>query len=143
MITKWDERFLKLAEHVAQWSKDPSTKTGAVIVRSRKVVSLGFNGFPWAFADTKERLEDRDFKYKHIVHCEVNAILNAGQSVNGCTLYTWPFGSCGDCAKFVVQAGITRVVYPAIPAELRERWKESCDRAAAMFGECGVVIDEA
>lgn len=46
MLSKWDERFIELARLVATWSKDPSTKVGAVIVRPyRTVASVGFNGF--------------------------------------------------------------------------------------------------
>ena len=53
---KWDRRFLALAEHVADWSKDPSTKTGAVIVRpDRTIASMGYNGFPRGMADTDDR----------------------------------------------------------------------------------------
>ena len=46
-LDKWDHRFLALAEHISHWSKDPSTKVGAVIThRSKRVVSMGFNGLP-------------------------------------------------------------------------------------------------
>ena len=44
--SKWDVRFLKLAHEVASWSKDPSTKVGCVLVKGKKVVSLGYNGLP-------------------------------------------------------------------------------------------------
>src|SRR3989344_2191240 len=81
---KWDRRFLALAEHVAQWSKDPSTKTGAVIVDpNNRVVSLGYNGFPRGVNDLPERLSNRELKYKIIVHCERNALLFARESVRG------------------------------------------------------------
>ena len=29
---KWHKRFMEVAELVATWSKDPSTKTGAIVV---------------------------------------------------------------------------------------------------------------
>src|SRR4051812_38103493 len=92
---KWDMRFLELAAHVAGWSKDPSTKTGAVITDTRgSVISMGFNGFPMGVADTIDRLNDRETKYQMIVHCERNAIIFAQRDLSGCTLYTWPFMSC-------------------------------------------------
>ena len=69
---KWDLRFIELAEFIAQWSKDPSTKTGAVITRGVRVVSLRYNGFPQRIADSDERLNNRDLKYKIIIHCERN-----------------------------------------------------------------------
>lgn len=142
-MSDWDTRFLTLAAHVASWSKDPSTRTGAVIVDdSRRILAVGYNGFPRGMKDDPARYADRDFKYKHIVHCEINAILNCEHRPEGATLYTWPFGSCGDCAKVVAQSGIKRVVYPAMPKELAERWKESCDRARAIYEESGFEIKE-
>ena len=76
MSEKWDKRFLALAEHIARWSKDPSTKIGAVIVDpNKRVVSLGYNCFPRGVEDSEERLENREVKYKIIVHCERNALL--------------------------------------------------------------------
>jgi len=108
--SKWDERFLTLASVVAQWSKDPSTKVGAVIADGKHVVSLGFNGFPPQIDDNPEWLKDRNEKYPRVIHAEVNAILNAHRSVRRCTLYTVPLSPCPDCAKFIVASGITRVV---------------------------------
>ena len=135
---KWDRRFLALAEFVAQWSKDPSTKTGAVIVDSNnRVVSIGYNGFPRGVNDSPERLENREIKYKIIVHCERNALLFARGSVEGCRLYTWPFMSCATCAAMVIQAGIVEVVAP--PSD-NPRWKDDFDLAQTLFGEAGVRV---
>jgi deoxycytidylate deaminase len=67
---KWDKRFLELAAHIASWSKDTSTKTGAVIVRPNKsIVGTGFNGFPQGADDSPELYADRTYKYDHVVHC--------------------------------------------------------------------------
>ncbi|HIF04044.1 MAG TPA: CMP deaminase, partial [Candidatus Poseidoniales archaeon] len=52
MSEKWDRRFLALAEHIAGWSKDPSTQVGCVVVGvDREIRSTGFNGFPRGIAD--------------------------------------------------------------------------------------------
>ena len=113
MENHWDRRFLALAEHVAQWSKDPSTKTGAVIVdEDNRVISIGYNGLPRGVIDSAERLQNRELKYKTIVHCERNALLFARSSVKGCKLYTWPFMSCSVCAGMVINAGIVEVIAP-------------------------------
>ena len=70
---KWDRRYLHLAQEVSRWSKDPSTKVGAVIVNSLgQVVGTGYNGFPRGVSDTDERYLDRDVKYKMICHAEQN-----------------------------------------------------------------------
>src|SRR3990172_2103187 len=83
-LDAWDSRFLRLAEFVAQWSKDPNTKVGAVIVDgTHRIVSLGFNGFPRG-VDDDERLRNRELKLKLMVHAEMNAILFAGRALDGC-----------------------------------------------------------
>jgi dCMP deaminase len=136
---KWDTRYLELAKFAAQWSKDPSTKTGAVIVSSKgSVVSLGYNGFAKGVADTNERLNDRETKYKMVVHCERNAIIFAERDLAGCTLYTWPFMSCGPCAGMVIQAGIMRCV---APMNNNPRWQADFALATQMFNEAKVKMD--
>lgn len=139
---KWDRRFLEVAKLVASWSKDPSTQTGAVIVdNNNRVVSVGYNGFPKGVNDSPERYNNRELKYKMIVHCERNAILFAGRSLEGHALYTWPFMSCSVCAAMVIQAGITRCVAPAIPDRLKERWAEDMALSETLFSEAGVRLD--
>ena len=138
----WDLRFMFLAGHVAQWSKDPSTKTGAVIVRpDRTIASLGFNGFPRKIKDTPELLDDRDEKYKRIIHCEMNAILTARERLDGYTLYNWPGQSCSRCAVHVIQSGIVRVVSPRAATDYARRWREETLLAEKLFQEAGIVVD--
>lgn len=140
---KWDRRFLLLAHNVSQWSKDPSTQVGCVIVQpeTNRVLSLGYNGFPRGVHDTPERLNDRDLKYKMILHAERNALLSAERSVQGATLYTWPFAPCRSCAAMIIQAGIKRVVtVPGMTEAQRERWAEDLAGASEMFAEAGVKL---
>jgi dCMP deaminase len=138
---KWDRRFLGLARLVASWSKDPSTQTGAVIVDGkRRVVSVGYNGFPAGVDDDPARYADRETKYRLIIHCERNALLFAARPLDGCTLYTVPFMSCAPCAALVIQAGITRCVAPVLPPRLVERWGAETDLAAGLFREAGVEL---
>jgi dCMP deaminase len=107
---------------VGGWSKDPSTKTGAVLVDAQKrVVSVGYNGFPAPVVDDA-RLQSRALKYEIIVHAEVNALMFAQRAVVGCTLYTSPFMSCSRCAAMMIQAGIRRHVAPRNDAP---RWAQS------------------
>lgn len=106
----WDYRFLELAETVASWSKDPSTKVGSVIVDSkRRVVSLGYNGFPRGVLDDRERYTEREVKYQFVCHAERNALDNSPTSVEGATLYATLF-PCNECVKSIIQRGITKVV---------------------------------
>lgn len=141
-MDKWDYRFLKLADHVAQWSKDPSTQTAAIIVDAdKRVVSLGYNGFPKGVVDSEARYNDRETKYKMVVHCEINAIISAGKRLDGCTLYTTPFMTCSNCAGIVIQSGIKRVVTYPTPKDKLERWKESFDLTHKLYTEAGVEFE--
>src|SRR5215470_5170402 len=104
---KWDHRFLALARHISEWSKDPSTKVGCVIVAStNEVRALGYNGFPRNFDDSPSRLE-RPHKYLWTEHAERNAIYaaaRAGVPLEGCRMYLSWF-PCVDCARAAVQVG--------------------------------------
>jgi len=135
---KWDRRFLRLADHVATWSKDPSTQVGAVIVRpDRTIASIGFNGFPRGMDDSPELLADREVKYSRTVHAEMNAILNAPAPVKGCTLYLAML-PCDRCAVHVIQAGIVRVVAWEMTEDMNSRWADSMGRTRDMLREAGV-----
>lgn len=139
---KWDRRFLKMAELIGSWSKDPSTQTGSVIVDGfNRVISMGYNGFPRKIADD-HRLHDRETKYSLVVHAEMNAILNSPRPVVGGTIYIHPFMPCDRCAVHIISAGITRVVSLIPDAERNERWGESFRRSRLIFQEAGVELLE-
>lgn len=137
----WDVRYLELARLVSTWSKDPSTKVGAVIVSPlNTVLSLGFNGLPRGVLDLPSRLNDRDLKYRMIVHAEVNALSFAERAVRSCTLYTYPFMPCCRCAAEIIQRGIHEVVAPPATAELASRWGSDLALTMQMFKESGVRL---
>ena len=137
--TKWDERFLELAKLVGSWSKDPSTKVGAVIVDDKnRIVSVGYNGFPRGVEDSEKRLLEREQKYDIIVHAEANALSFANKPVEGCTLYTFPFQPCSRCAGLIIQSGIKRVVSVV---HFDERWKKNFSLAQKLFAEANVEME--
>ena len=77
LSNKWDIRYMQLAEQISTWSKDPTSKIGAVAVGDKgQVLAQGYNGFPRSIKDD-ERYNNRTIKYKYIVHSEMNAIFNA------------------------------------------------------------------
>lgn len=135
---KWHKRFLDLADHISSWSKDPSTRVGAVVVRpDRTIASLGFNGFPRSVDDTPSRYSNREVKYQFICHAEANAIVSTKGDLSGHILYSYPLHPCNECAKLVIQSGITTVVTKT-PTE--ERWSGSFNVASQMFAEAGVKV---
>lgn len=138
---KWDQRFIDLAKQISTWSKDPSTKIGAVAVGSKsQILSQGYNGFPRGVADTEERYNDRPTKYKYVVHAEMNVIYNAtfaGVSLDGATLYVYGLPVCSECAKGIIQVGIKRVVIYT-DSDVPEIWNEMYNLSWSMFIESGV-----
>lgn len=138
-----DIYFLGLAEYVASRSKDPSTKTGAVLVDTLgRVVSTGYNGFPQCMPDHPELYNNRDDKYSRIVHCEMNALIFATRDLAGCMCYTWPFLSCDRCAVHLLQAGVTRFIAPRCPADQATRWESVFVKSRRYIVECGATYAE-
>lgn len=108
---EWDEYFMKIAETVAEKSKDPSSKMGCVIVdQHKRVVSLGYNGLPQGADESKMTLTERPMKYYFVIHSEMNALLFARGDLTGCTVYN-RVATCDNCLKHCLQAGIKRFVY--------------------------------
>lgn len=143
LSNKWDKRYLSLACEVATWSKDPSSKIGAVAVSDNKqVLATGYNGFPRGIDDLPGRYDNRELKYKYVVHAEQNVIYNAtynGVSLNGATLYVYGLPVCGSCALGIVQVGIKRIVMPKM--DYPERWMESFNFSASLFNEAKVKYE--
>lgn len=101
---------MDLAAHIAAWSKDPSTKVGAVIVNDDKqVIGIGYNGFPRRVYDGESRYITKASKYLFVSHAERNALDNTFTSTKGATLYT-TLCPCNECTKGIIQRGIKRVV---------------------------------
>ena len=145
MSAKWDIRFLKLATHISEWSKDPSTKVGCVVVGpDREIRSTGFNGFPRGIQDSDDRLTNRDLKYPLICHAEENAIMHAariGLALKGCTAYvTWP--PCTRCARSLIQAGVSEIVIPS-GLEIPDRGRDDFEMSMGLLREAEVTIRSA
>jgi dCMP deaminase len=139
-ILDLDRVFMNIAKEVATLSHCVRSKVGSVIVKAGNIVSFGYNGMPkgmdncceskkymdsdaggWLDPEMMEVAwphEDSKGRYSlttkpEVLHAESNAILKSGknhQSVQDSTLYC-TLSPCFDCAKLIIQAGITRVVY--------------------------------
>lgn len=140
------KRFMPIALAVAQMSKDASSKVGAVILGpDREIRSTGWNGAPrGSRADEDPERMERPEKYQWVSHAEMNAIAQAakvGTPLNTCVMVvTHP--PCMICARLIVQAGITMVVYRKPSEEFAARWAEDMTRARRLFAECGVRVVE-
>lgn len=146
MFDKWAIRYIQLAKEISAWSKDPNTKVGAIIVGNKgQILAQGYNGFPRNIKDTAKRLNDREIKYKYVVHAEMNAIFNAsysGVSLAGSTIYVYGLPICHECAKGIIQVGIAKVVIEKQREDFKLHWKESCDLAISMLREAGIAVIE-
>jgi dCMP deaminase len=135
---KWVDRFLDQAALISTWSKDASTKVGCVAVKDRTIIAQGYNGFPTGVDDSPERYAERELKYKLVVHAERNAVYNAawnGVSLRGAELFVHGLPCCHECAKAVIQSGVSRIWMRYAPSD---RWTESFEVSKLMFQESGV-----
>ena len=114
----WDEYFMAIAKLSAMRSKDPSTQVGACIVdKNNRILSIGYNGAPNGYSDDifpwDREGNELETKYPYVVHAERNAILNyrgSRKDFEGAKIYVDLF-PCNECAKEIIQAGISEVIY--------------------------------
>ena len=146
MLTKWDHRFMEMAQLVSTWAScyQEERKVGAVIVKDKRVMTTGYNGAPAGVSTCVERGECLRKKLGipsgtrhemcYAVHAEQNAVIQAariGVALSGATLYC-THQPCVICAKIIINAGITRVVFAeGYPDEF----------ALSLFKEAGVQIE--
>lgn len=142
---KWRNRYLLLAKHFSTWSKDPSTRVGAVAVSDNGLIlSEGWNGFPRGIRDTPDRLGDRQMKYHYMAHSEKNLIYNAtynGVCLSNSNLYVYGLPVCSECAKGVIQVGIKSVYVLTDSMNIRDTWVESWKKTTDMFDEVGISYE--
>tara|TARA_R110002074_G_scaffold198757_1_gene366426 strand:+ start:968 stop:1426 length:459 start_codon:yes stop_codon:yes gene_type:complete len=139
---KWDKRFIRVAQEVSSWSKDPSKQIGAVIVKDKRILATGYNGFPKGIDDSEDKYNNRELKYELVVHAEMNAIYNAsfhGVSLKDTTMYVWGLPVCNECAKGIIQVGINRIVMAA--EDVPQRWIDSYSKSKQLFIESGCKFE--
>ena len=138
-MTDWDERFMRLAQYIAQWSKYPGRKTGAIVVGPKNIIlSTGYNGLPRGVNDDVGERYSKDVKYKWTEHAERNAIYNAPVSLDGYRMYVNWF-PCMDCARAIVQSGITELIARS-PNLNDPDWGHDFELALELFAEVGIKV---
>ena len=144
MIT-WEEYFRNIANTVKAKSKDINTQIGAVIVGvDNEIVSTGYNSFPRGLDDNAAYRQEKPEKYFWFEHAERNAIYNAariGASTKGTTMYLSNWFPCADCARGIINAGITQL-FCEKPEDSRKSssYIESFKRSKEMLIEAGVKL---
>ena len=139
------EYFYNIAEEVKKKSKDKNTQIGAVIVgKDKEIVSTGYNSFPRGIDDERADRQEKPEKYFWFEHAERNAIYNAariGVSTKGCTMYLTCGIPCADCARGIINAGISKIYVRKGGGAQSQKWLDSGERSRQMFKEAGVQIE--
>jgi len=125
----WDETFMQIARVISQRSKDPNTRNGACLVNQENIIiGIGYNGFPRGCSDDDlpwaREGNFGDKKYAYVVHAEANAILNASADTKGAKTYCTLF-PCNECAKILIQKGISEIIYEDDKYHDGEIWEAS------------------
>lgn len=116
-----DKFFLDVASRLAEESHCVSLHVGAVIVRDKRIISMGYNGTPEGLPNCDDQLskgifkreEHHDWSLINEIHAEMNALMYAAKNgipVQDCTIYV-THKPCYECMKNISQSGIKRVVY--------------------------------
>ena len=107
----WEETYFAIADIIAKRSKDPRTKVGAVLVKEKSVIGLGYNSEPrHSVLEFNWYTEE---KYKYVIHAEVNAVANAsrlGINCVGSDIYI-THSPCTNCINALIQHGVKRIFY--------------------------------
>jgi dCMP deaminase len=141
----WKEYFRGIAHQVKLKSKDRYTQIGAVVVGSdNQIVSTGYNSFPRGIDDSIDDRQERPEKYYWFEHAERNSLYNAaliGVSTKGCTMYLTCGIPCSDCARGIINSGISKIVCERVGGAVGNLWDEHAKRSIEMFNEAGVKIE--
>lgn len=124
-MSKWDIRFMEMAEVVGSWSScyQENRHVGAVIVKDKRILTTGYNGAPSGVESCVDKGECLRKKLNipsgtrheicYAVHAEQNAICQAakmGISIEGATIYV-THQPCTICTKMIINAGIKKVIF--------------------------------
>ena len=134
-------KYYTMAKFMAEtFSKDPSTKVGAILLYSDtlQIISTGYNGFPRGISDTEERWE-WPTKYDYVVHAEANALYNAcrnGANTKGAIAVVTKF-PCSKCSLALAQSGIRSIATPSPNLE-SSKWGSDFAKSIEILKEVGI-----
>lgn len=111
MKEKEIELYMDLVSRIAKMSHAKRLQVGALIAKSDGIIlAYGYNGMP---SGMENECEYEDKTKPEVIHAEANAILKCAREGHS-TKDAWLFlthSPCIECAKMILQSGITSVVY--------------------------------
>ncbi len=139
----WEQSFMFSAYSAAARSSCKYLKTGAVIVKDKRIIAMGYNGAPPGIKNCLEvgcRKDQKKIKWeeRHTgncrgAHAEINAMSQiARKDLKSTTMFTI-FYPCSACAKSIVGNGISEVVFSKI-------YKEPDSLTKELFSEAGIKL---
>jgi dCMP deaminase len=141
----WDEYFLQLAEMVGSRGTCDRGRSGAVLVKNKRILATGYVGAPVGLPSCDEvghemhtvTMEDGSTSQHCIrtAHAEQNAINNAarvGVAIEGGTMYC-KMTPCYKCAQSIINSGIVRVV--------SENDYHASKRSKEIFKKAGIKLE--
>jgi dCMP deaminase len=138
----WDDYFINIAEQVAGRSTCLRRRTGAILVKDRRILATGYNGTPAGLRHCEEvgclREQRKIASGSHHelcrgIHAEQNAVIQAakhGITIEGATAYT-THQPCVLCAKILINAGVVDIAF-------RDPYPDPL--AEEMLAEAGITL---
>ncbi|HOA15614.1 MAG TPA: cytidine/deoxycytidylate deaminase family protein [Bacillota bacterium] len=138
----WDRYFMDIARMVATRSTCLRRSVGAIAVNDRRILATGYNGTPKGLRHCEEvgcirqQLNIPSGQRHELcrgLHAEQNCIIQAavhGVQLDGSTIYC-TFQPCVVCAKMLINAGITEIVYEGGYPD---------DMSVSMLAEAGIRL---
>ena len=131
-------QYIKYAEQISLNSCDYNTKIGCLLLDKNIIECFAWNSFPIGISITDERMLDKN---KYIIHAEQSLIATcskAGISTYNKTIVLNSLPPCSDCAKAIITAGITTVVYSC--DSIPDKWFEDCEFGLKLLREANIEI---
>lgn len=128
---EWDKIWMDFAHSIAERSCDSKYKVGAVIVNSEntQVLSVGYNGDQKGGSNKRDSTETGQSGF---IHAEINSLIKMNYN-NPCKKKMYlTLSPCDVCAKAIVNAGISEVIY----SEIYEHGKN----AIRILNQAGILV---
>ena len=130
MRPSWDNVWMRTAHIISERSYDPRHQVGAVVVTddNTQVLAVGYNG---NYSGGPNEVESTLPGESGMIHAEINALLKMDYNNPKSKKMYITLSPCKMCAKAVVNAGISEVIYD-------EAYRD--DTGVRLLESCGILV---